>query len=71
LRVRRGDELKLVFPQIGAEPEQFETLSFRHFFLQPLDGPLRDQHTEAVMRYCLQHPRWRLSLQTHKILGIP
>ncbi len=69
--VDRGDELKLVFPQEGAEPEQFAGLRFRHFFLQPMDGPLREANTAAAVRYCLSHPRWRLSLQTHKLLGIP
>jgi 7-carboxy-7-deazaguanine synthase (Cx14CxxC type) len=71
LVVLEGDELKLVFPQAGAEPELFEGLSFRHFFLQPMDGSERDANTEAALRYCLAHPRWRLSLQTHKLLGIP
>jgi 7-carboxy-7-deazaguanine synthase (Cx14CxxC type) len=66
-----GDELKLVYPQPGAAPERFERLRFRHFFLQPMDGPDRDANTRAALRYCLAHPRWRLSLQTHKILGIP
>ena len=68
---RGGDELKLVYPQQGAEPESFELLSFRHFFLQPMDGPERKANTERALRYCLGHPQWRLSLQTHKILGIP
>jgi 7-carboxy-7-deazaguanine synthase len=71
LVVDRGDELKLVFPQNGAEPERFATLRFRHFFLQPMDSPLREANTAAAVRYCLSHPRWRLSLQTHKLLGIP
>jgi 7-carboxy-7-deazaguanine synthase (Cx14CxxC type) len=71
LVVRSGDELKLVYPQAGAEPERFEALDFRHFFLQPMDGPARERNTEAALRYCLAHPRWRLSLQTHKLLGIP
>ena len=66
-----GDELKLVFPQLGAMPGQFEHLVFRHFFLQPMDGPLREQHTQAAVAYCMAHPQWRLSLQTHKLLGIP
>jgi len=66
-----GDELKLVYPQPGAEPEKFDQLSFRHFFLQPMDGPERKANTELALRYCLAHPQWRLSLQTHKILGIP
>jgi 7-carboxy-7-deazaguanine synthase len=71
LAVAEGDELKLVFPQEGAEPERFEQLRFRHFFLQPMDGPSRESNTEEALRYCLSHPRWRLSLQTHKLLGIP
>lgn len=66
-----GDELKLVFPQPGAEPEGFEALEFRHFFLQPMDGPDRDLNTRLAVAYCLAHPRWRLSLQTQKALGIP
>jgi 7-carboxy-7-deazaguanine synthase (Cx14CxxC type) len=71
LAIRAGDEIKLVYPQEGAEPELFERMDFRHFFLQPMDGPERDANTEAALRYCLAHPRWRLSLQTHKLLGIP
>jgi 7-carboxy-7-deazaguanine synthase len=71
LVVQSGDEIKLVFPQSGAEPERFEQLPFRHFFLQPMDGPHQQVNTEAALRYCLTHPRWRLSLQTHKLLGIP
>jgi 7-carboxy-7-deazaguanine synthase len=71
LLVTRGQELKLVFPQDGAEPESFVSLEFDHFFLQPMDGPRRAENTAAAVRYCLEHPRWRLSLQTHKILGIP
>ena len=71
LVVRGGDELKLVYPQEGAEPSRFEGLGFRHFFLQPMDGPAREANTAAALRYCLAHPRWRLSLQTHKLLGIP
>jgi 7-carboxy-7-deazaguanine synthase len=66
-----GDELKLVFPQAGADPANFEVLRFRHYFLQPMDGPEREAHTAAALQYCLDHPRWRLSLQTHKLLGIP
>ena len=71
LVVQSGDELKLVFPQPGAEPQRFEALAFQHFFLQPMDGPDRDAHTALAIRYCLAHPRWRLSLQTHKLIGIP
>ena len=66
-----GDELKLVFPQAGAEPERFTALDFRHFFLQPMDGPERVANTRAAAAYCLAHPQWRLSLQTHKLIGIP
>lgn len=68
---RRGDELKLVFPQEEAMPERFAALDFRHFFLQPMDGPERRRNTELAVAYCLSHPRWRLSLQTHKLIGIP
>jgi 7-carboxy-7-deazaguanine synthase (Cx14CxxC type) len=71
LVVRTGNELKLVFPQSGAAPADFESLAFDHFFLQPMDGPDRDANTAAALQYCLAHPRWRLSLQTHKLLGIP
>ncbi|HEX7728575.1 MAG TPA: 7-carboxy-7-deazaguanine synthase [Terracidiphilus sp.] len=66
-----GSELKLVYPQPAAQPEQFAALRFTHFFLQPMDGPARAANTELAVRYCKQHPQWRLSLQTHKILGIP
>ena len=69
--LRSGDELKLVFPQNGFDPESVEHLDFRHFFLQPMDGPERVRNTDLAMRYCLEHPRWRLSLQTHKLLGLP
>lgn len=71
LVLRTGDELKLVYPQPGAEPERYLGLAFRHFFLQPMDGPDRARNTEQAVRYCLEHPAWRLSLQTHKLLGIP
>lgn len=71
LKQRSGDELKLVYPQAGAEPELFEALPFRHFSLQPMDGPSRDLNTTLALTYCLDHPRWRLSLQTHKLIGIP
>jgi 7-carboxy-7-deazaguanine synthase len=66
-----GNELKLVYPQPLAPPERFEELRFDHFYLQPMDGPQREANTEAVLRYCLAHPRWKMSLQTHKLLGIP
>jgi len=71
LVLQAGNELKLVFPQDGAEPERFESLGFKHFFLQPMDGPERTRNTALAVRYCLAHPQWRLSLQTHKLLGIP
>ena len=66
-----GDELKLVYPQADAPPERFEALDFRHFFLQPMDGPARPANTRAAVEYCKAHPRWRLSLQSHKLIGIP
>jgi len=71
LALDRGDELKLVFPQPDAPPERFESLAFAHFFLQPMDGPDRGRNTQAAVEYCLAHPRWRLSLQSHKLIGIP
>ena len=73
LRLVQGDELKLVYPQSEpeAQPVRFVDLAFRYFFLQPLDGPDRDAHAQATVAYCLAHPQWRLSLQTHKALGIP
>lgn len=71
LLLTTGDELKLIHPQTGAEPPRYEHLAFRHFFLQPMDGPDREANTRAVVEYCLAHPLWRTSLQTHKILGIP
>jgi 7-carboxy-7-deazaguanine synthase len=65
-----GDELKLVYPQTEASPERFEGLDFRHFLLQPMDGPHRAEATQACIDYCLAHPRWRLSVQVHKVVGI-
>lgn len=65
-----GNELKLVFPQELAPPAKFESLRFEHFFLQPMDGPDLERNTQLALEYCLAHPRWRLSLQTHKLLGI-
>lgn len=70
LVVVRGDELKLVFPQDGAVPADFEHLEFAHFLLQPMDGPERESNTNAALHYCLSHPRWRLGLQLHKSLGL-
>jgi 7-carboxy-7-deazaguanine synthase len=73
LRLTTGDELKLVYPQREAEaqPERFESLGFRFFSLQPMDGPDREENTQRALAYCLAHPQWRLSLQTHKLIGIP
>ncbi len=65
-----GNELKLVYPQAGGEPERYEHLAFEHFFLQPMDGPAVERNTRLALDYCLAHPRWRLSVQTHKSLGI-
>jgi organic radical activating enzyme len=62
--------LKLVYPQPGAEPESFSVLNFRHFFLQPMDGPSREANTDLAVAYCMDHPQWRVSLQTHKLMGI-
>ena len=70
LKIVRGHELKLVYPQNGAPPEAFTALTFDHFSLQPMDGPDVRTHTERAIAYCLAHPRWQLSLQTHKQLGI-
>ena len=70
-KLTKGDELKLVYPQDKAPPERFAGQKFRHFFLQPMDNPDRDSNTAAATAYCLAHPQWRLSLQTHKLLGIP
>jgi 7-carboxy-7-deazaguanine synthase (Cx14CxxC type) len=67
---RTGNELKLVYPQTGAEPERYEALAFAHFFLQPMDSPEREANRQAVIAHCLAHPQWRLSLQTHKLLGL-
>jgi len=67
----RGDELKLIYPQPAADPERFEHLAFDYFFIQPMDGPAREENIRRAVRFCLENPRWRLSLQTHKILGLP
>ncbi len=71
LRLRSGHELKLVYPQADADPERFEDLGFSNFFIQPMDGPSVKANTQRAVQYCLDHPNWRLSLQTHKFLGIP
>lgn len=70
LVVTTGQELKLVYPQLLAPPERFAALDFEHFYLQPLDGPDADANRRRCVQYCLDHPQWKLSLQTHKILGI-
>ena len=67
---KRGNELKLVFPQTGGDPARYAALAFENFFLQPMDGSLRAENTRAAIAYCLAHPQWRLSVQTHKDLGI-
>jgi 7-carboxy-7-deazaguanine synthase (Cx14CxxC type) len=71
LAQRRGQELKLVYPQAGVDPRRFADLDFERFFLQPMDGPDREAATRAAVAYCLAHPRWRLSIQAHKYLGMP
>lgn len=71
LKQKRGNELKLVYPQVGAEPERFEDLAFDHFLLQPMWGDKTADNMRAAARYCMEHPRWRLSVQTHKWIGIP
>jgi 7-carboxy-7-deazaguanine synthase (Cx14CxxC type) len=71
LILQTGDELKLVFPQIGISPEKYQHLDFKHFFLQPMDSPDQEKNILFAVEYCKTNPRWRLSLQTHKILGIP
>src|SRR5260370_712950 len=70
LVVESGTELKLVYPQAGAEPERYEALAFTHWYLQPMDGFDREANTRAAIAYCLAHPRWRLSVQSHKALGL-
>jgi len=70
----KGNELKLVFPQMNATPDQFEHLDYEHFYLQPMDAMNEEQtnkNIQATIQYCLKHPKWRLSLQTHKVLDIP
>lgn len=71
LKIFGGQELKLAFPQDRLDPARFEALAFERFYLQPIDGPDRDRATQAAIAYCLDHPQWRLSLQTHKMIGIP
>ena len=71
LKITKGDELKLVFPQVNSTPNMFEHLNFNHFYLQPMDGPKIIDNTESAIRYCKGNPKWKLSLQCHKILSIP
>lgn len=71
LVITSGDELKLIFPQEGAEPERFAHLDFQNFYLQAMDGDRTEENTRSALQYCLRHPQWKLSLQTHKILNIP
>ena len=71
LKITKGNELKLVYPQPTAPPELFEHLDFEHFFLQPMDGPEIEQNTRLTLAYCLKNPKWHLSIQTHKLLDIP
>ena len=70
LVVTNGDEIKLVYPQVANSPSDFESLGFDHFFLQPMDGPHAKENTSAATQFCLSNPKWRLSLQTHKLLGL-
>ena len=70
LALTTGHELKLVFPQQGSDPSDYEDLDFQHFLLQPMDGLDTERNTGLALEYCLRHPQWRLSLQTHKSLGI-
>ena len=71
LKLKKGNELKLVFPQLNAMPNQFEDLQFEHFYLQPMDGPNAIENTRLTLAYCLKNPQWNLSVQTHKLLNIP
>ncbi len=70
LKIIKGDELKLVYPQTGCDPEDYDNLEFDHFYLQPMDGDNMDKHTKSAIEYCLANPKWKLSLQTQKILKI-
>ncbi len=71
LVIQEGGELKLAYPQEGMNPADYEQFNFRNFFLQPIDGPERESNTRHAVEYCLNHPQWRLSIQVHKILGLP
>lgn len=70
IKIKEGDELKLVFPQLGLEPKQFETMTFSHFYLQPMDSEKIVENTTKAVQYCLDNPKWNLSVQTHKQIGI-
>ncbi len=71
LTLKTGHELKLIYPQTGLDPEEFENLSFDNFYLQPMDNENREENVQKSIEYCTTHPRWQLSLQTHKLIGIP
>ena len=71
LALTQGDELKLVYPQVGLVPDDMQAFDFKHFLLQPMDSPQRAENTRLAVEYCKTHPHWRLSLQTHKMIGIP
>jgi len=71
LILTKGDEIKLIFPQLGAEPDLYENMDFDHFFLQPMDSEFSERNIKMTLDYCLKNPQWRLSLQTHKMLNIP
>lgn len=71
LRVLRGHELKVIYPQLGFDPRDLSQLEFNYYFVQPMDGPRAAENTKAAVTFCLENPTWRLSLQTHKLLGIP
>jgi len=70
IKIQKGNELKIVFPQLGIDPKKFEHMDFEHFYLQPMDSVEQEENTFKVQEYCLLHPKWKMSLQTHKILGI-
>jgi organic radical activating enzyme len=71
LILKKGNELKLIYPQENLEPENFLDLEFEHFFIQPMDGEDIERNVDLAVQYCLEHPRWKLSLQIHKLLKIP
>ncbi len=71
IKVVSGDEIKIVYPQTGINPSDFENFDFNHFYIQPMDSPFQAQNTEAAIDYCKAHPQWKLSIQTHKLLNIP